>query len=78
APIAAELTIIVGWRGKPEHVQAAAEALSASDKRRVFLVLLVAARRDRDPADAERLAAHLPDGHPGRAWALGQEIGDFK
>lgn len=76
APIAAELTIIIGWRGDQMHVQAAAEALSASAKRRVFLILLIAARRDRDPADAERLAAHLPDDHVGRAWALGEDIGE--
>jgi hypothetical protein len=76
APIAAELTIIVGWRGDAAQVQAAAEALSASAARRVFLVLLIAARRDRDASDAERLAAHLPEGHVGRAWALGHDIGD--
>lgn len=77
APIAAELTIIVGFRGEGDHVQAVAEALSASDRRRVFLILLIAARRDRDPTDAAHLAAHLPDGHLGRAWALGQDTGDF-
>ena len=33
--------------------------------RRVFLVLLIAARRDRDASDAERLAAHLPEGQVG-------------
>lgn len=77
APIASELTIIVGWRGSVAQVQAAAEALSASANRRVFLILLIAARRDRDAADAERLAAHLPDGHVGRAWALGDDIGEI-
>lgn len=77
APIASELTIIVGWRGNAAQVQAAAETLSASANRRVFLILLIAARRDRDAADAERLAAHLPDGHVGRAWALGGDIGEI-
>ena len=77
APIASELTIIVGWRGSVAQVQAAAEALSASANRRVFLILLIAARRGRDAADAERLAAHLPDGHVGRAWALGDDIGEI-
>jgi hypothetical protein len=76
APIAAELTIILGWRGDAAQVQAAAEALSASASRRVFLVLLVAARRDRDAAEAERLAAHLPEDHVGRTWALGHDIGE--
>lgn len=76
APIASELTIILGWRGDAAQVQAAAEALSASASRRVFLVLLVAARQDRDAAEAERLAAHLPEDHVGRAWALGYDIGE--
>jgi hypothetical protein len=76
APIASELTIILGWRGDAAQVQAAAEALSASASRRVFLVLLVAARRDRDAAEAERIAAHLPEEHVGRTWALGHDIGE--
>lgn len=76
ALIASELTIIVGWRGDTGQVQSAAEALSASSTRRVFLMLLIAARRDRDAADAERLAAHLPENHVGRAWALGRDIGE--
>ena len=76
APIASELTIIVGWRGDAAQVQAAAEALSADAKRRVYLILLIAARRDRDASDAERLAAHLPESHVGRAWALSHDIGD--
>ncbi|WP_342251645.1 nSTAND3 domain-containing NTPase [Sphingomonas sp. OTU376] len=75
--ITACLALICGWRGKHDQVEAIAAALSATPERRVFLVLLAAARLHRDAAQAREVAAHLPQGHKAQRWALGEDIGAF-
>lgn len=73
ASIADYLVLVVGLRGSEEAVTAAAEALAASDDRRIFLALLAGALRDRDVERAVAVAALLPVGHPAREWAEGSE-----
>lgn len=64
----------IGFRGSDETVIALADRLAESDDRRIFLALLAGALRERAPQLAADVAARLPEGHPARAWAEGQDI----
>ena len=74
-PVAARLSVLLAWRGELDAVTKAAEVLAISDKRRVFLVLIIRVLTARDPATANQIAGMLPANHPVAAWALGQDIG---
>lgn len=73
ASIAGSLVLVVALRGKDEAVAHAAQALAASEDRRIFLALLSWALRDRDVDQAQKLAGLLPAGHPARLWANGSD-----
>ena len=64
----------VGLTASADRIDALADALATSDDRRVFLALLAFARRDRDPDHGTSVAARLPEGHPARAWAMGEDV----
>jgi hypothetical protein len=74
APIASFYAMIIGLRGQVDRIDSLAAGLAASDDRRIFLALLAAALRGRDPERSARIGAMLPDGHPARCWALGDEV----
>ncbi|WJY18331.1 hypothetical protein QQS45_12000 [Alteriqipengyuania flavescens] len=61
----------IGLRGSDETVIALADRLAESDDRRI---LLAGALRERAPQLAADVAARLPERHPARAWAEGQDI----
>ncbi|RAK68710.1 hypothetical protein [Phenylobacterium kunshanense] len=68
--IAATLAIIVAWRADPSAVRAAAERLAPHPERRVFILLMICAAKDRATDLPKALAALLPKGHPAVKWAL--------
>ena len=70
-PVSAILALLLGWRGDPAAARDAAGQLATNHKRRVLLLLVVWLLKDRDRAVAEEIAAMLPVGHTGVAWALG-------
>ncbi len=74
AMIAGYHVATVGLTAPAERIDMLADALAASDDRRIFIALLAIARRDRDPEHGAAVAARLPEGHPARAWALGEEV----
>lgn len=74
ASIAGDLIITTGLRGSPDQVDAVAQALAQSDDRKVLLALFAFALRERDHERAQAVAALLPEGHPARVWASGEEI----
>jgi len=74
ASIAINHALTIGLAGEIATVDALADALVASDDRRIFLALLALGLRDRANDKAQAVAAMLPAGHPARAWAAGEEI----
>lgn len=68
--VASRLLLLVAMRAEMDHVLKAADALSALEKRRVLLLLLIWIVRDRDASAAERIARMLPANHAGVKWAL--------
>lgn len=70
-PVAAILALLLGWRGDPSTARDVAGQLATNHKRRVLLLLVVWLLKDRERAVAEEIAAMLPVGHEGVAWALG-------
>jgi hypothetical protein len=70
-PIAAALTVLLAWRGEPEHVRAVAQALATRMARRVLLLLMAWVLKDLDLPRAQEIAALLPDGHPSIDWVFG-------
>lgn len=73
-PVAGVLAVLLGWRGTVDAIRAAAETLAANRKRRALLLLMAWTLADRDRIVAEEIAAMLPAGHRGVAWALGEKI----
>ena len=74
APVAVRLTLLFAWRADIGAVHRAAEILAVHPKRRVLVVLLTSLINDRDSETANLLAAMLPEGHAGVAWALGAKV----
>lgn len=74
ASIAINHALTIGLVGEIATVDALAEALATSDDRRIFVALLALGLRDRAAEKAHDVAAMLPEGHPARAWAAGEEI----
>ncbi len=74
-PVGAVLATLLGWRGSLEAIRASAEHLATNQKRRALLLLIAWTLADRDRGVAEEVAAMLPPGHPGAAWALGAPTG---
>jgi hypothetical protein len=74
AMIADYLVLVVGLSGTAEAVNVIADALAASEDRRVFLALLARATRLRDVKQSAAIAARLPNGHPARLWSEGAEV----
>jgi hypothetical protein len=72
--IADYLVLVVGLCGTAETVNAVANALAASEDRRVFLALLARATGCRDVTHAAAIAEKLPSGHPARLWSEGAQI----
>jgi hypothetical protein len=75
-PVAGVLAGLLGWRGTPEAIRAAAEVLAASRKRRGLVLLIAWLLAERDRPLAEQLVTMLPAGHPAGLWALGNDIGE--
>jgi len=71
-PVAGVLAVLLGCRGAIPAIRAAAEELAANLKRRVLLLLVVRVLNYREKSTAEEVAAMLPAGHSGVAWALGR------
>lgn len=74
ASIAINHALSIGLVGDMATVDALAEALAASDDRRIFLALLTLGLRDRAAEKAQAVAAMLPEGHPARSWAAGEDV----
>ncbi|WP_143149108.1 hypothetical protein [Hyphomicrobium sp. CS1BSMeth3] len=73
--VASMLAVLLSLRGDMMSVDAAAQRLSTSAERRVFLVLMIWKLNGRDPSAAGRVAKFLPRGHIAAAWALGAHTG---
>lgn len=69
-PVASVLSLLLGWRGTMKGVRTAAQELATNGKRRVLLLLLILAVRDRDQSVAAEIAAMLPADHAAVARAL--------
>ena len=72
ASIAGFHTVTLGLRGDGALIDQVADALAASDDRKVFLALLGGGLHGRDPDRAAAVADRLPANHPVRAFALGE------
>lgn len=75
--VAAALALLMGHRGSVDAVRAAAAALAANQKRRVFVLLLICMLRPREPSVAKDIARMLPAAHVGVDWALGEPTGEI-
>lgn len=74
AMIASYLALLIGQVGSKGRIQLLANALAATDDRRIFLALLAAIVSERDQPAAASIAALLPAEHPARLWALDQSV----
>lgn len=71
AAVAANLVLLLAWRGEMSVIEESGKMLATNAGRRVFVLLLIWLVKDRDAALAARLAAMLPTDHPSLQWALG-------
>ena len=74
ASIAGYHTVTLGLRGDGALIDQVADALAASDDRKVFLALLGVGLHERDPDRAAAVADRLPANHPARAFVLGETV----
>lgn len=74
ASIAGCHLLTIGQYKRHETVDAVAEKLAMSEDRRILLAFLAAAMFDRDPERSAKIAVQLPNGHPARRWAAGENL----
>lgn len=75
AAVAANLVLLLAWRGEMSVIEESGKMLATNAERRVFVLLLIWLVKDRDAALAAHLTAMLPTDHPSLQWALGGDAG---